>query len=401
MDMSEHSTSRSPSGSGRRFFWPLLVVVVLIAVSAWFWLAGHTDDRDKLVAQIEETTMDLVSGMYDKLEGQPPVPEVGSTAGDSLPGAPPHRDDPDGRLEELERAMAESSVQEGGASVRAPLASPESGIPEDAGRTDDSVVRIAFIDDLASWLQQGYLLSGRSGRLTNTLQEANLRYGVGMRGLAWIGEDLPAGRSAALSHVYTRDMLSSLYNLYVDRFMEAVARALEKPVGVEGFSPDQKNRFYLAYAGQFRALSGALQGIASLPGFIGTMDDLKQSAQHVIESNARYSELVFARDAAQEQGDTTRVAALQEQIEEAGKVYQQAVVSREQSRDALALSIRKHGDARRLDNDTILYVASWVERRVRNHPEKMDATRQAAMLFLDLAQRFEAAGRDALKVEGD
>ena len=69
--------------------------------------------------------------------------------------------------------------------------------------------------------------------------------------------------------------------------------------------------------------------------------------------------------------------------------------------DALALAIKKNGDARRLDNDTVLFVAAWVDRRVRSHPAKMDATLQAATLFLDLAQRFEAAGQAALKTEDE
>ncbi len=395
MDISGHSTSHAQdrSGSRRHFFLLLFVVVLLIGISAWFWLAGHSDVREKLVSQLEESAVDLASGIYDKLGGQPPVPEVGSTDGDSLPGAPPHREDPGNISEELEKAMSEGSVQEGGAFVRGPLAKPESGIPEDAGRKDDSVVRVAFIDDLASWLRQGY--APGAGGLTCNLQEANLRYGVGMRGLAWIGDSLPAGRSAALAHVYTRDMLSSLYTMYIDRFMDAVARALEEPAGGKALSPAQKLRFYMAYAGQFRELSGALQGIASLPDFSDQMHDLQQSAQHVVSSNARYSELVFARDSAREQGNMARAEELQQKVTEAGTIYRKAVVSREQSRDALALAIRKKGNVRYLDNDTILYVAAWVERRVRNHPEKMEATRQAGVLFLDLAQRFESAGRTA------
>ena len=403
MDRSRQSASyaQSRSGSRKPFWWLLVVVIVLVGGSLWFLLAGHSDVREKLVAQIEGSAVELASSVYDRLGGQPPAPEVGSTAGDSLPGAPPHREDPNERYDSLDAAMTEGTVQEGGAAVRGPLSRTETAIPEDAGRKDDSVVRIAFIDDLARWLRQNYIPTGRSGVLTSSLREANLRYGVGMRGLAWIGDDLPAGRSAALAHVYTRDMLSSLYSLYIDRFMEAVARSLDEPVDGRTLSPEQKRRFYLAYAGQFRSLSGTLQGIVALPDFTVQMNDLQQGAQRVVAANARYSELVFARDAAQEQGNSGRVAELGVQVAEAGKIYQQAVVSREQSREALAQTIRIRGNAGRMDTDSILYVAAWVERRVRNHPEKMDATRQAAALFLDLAQRFESAGQEAVKVEAE
>lgn len=53
--------------------------------------------------------------------------------------------------------MAEQRpVQPGGAEVRGPVA-PGEQIPPDAGRKDDQVVRIAFIDDLASWLVSHYV----------------------------------------------------------------------------------------------------------------------------------------------------------------------------------------------------------------------------------------------------
>ena len=51
-----------------------------------------------------------------------------------------------------------------------------------------------------------------------------------MTGLAWIGDDLPAGRTAALNHLFTPGMLDAIYRLYVDRFMEAVNRSAATPL---------------------------------------------------------------------------------------------------------------------------------------------------------------------------
>ena len=124
----------------------------------------------------------------------PSPPDVGAVAGNSLPGAPPKYRSPIETPAELDEALAEQRpVQPGGAEVRGPVA-PGEQVPPDAGRKDDQVVRIAFIDDLASWLVSHYVPAatpGRSGRLSASLQGANLRYGMGMTGLAWIGDDLP------------------------------------------------------------------------------------------------------------------------------------------------------------------------------------------------------------------
>ncbi len=401
MDISQSIAPRQNRKGFGRHIVILVLAVVLLCIVAGVWLAGDPAFREKVAVKFGapgEAAIGILADMYTSVSGQPPVPAVGAAAGTSLPGVPPHRNDPSGVSEDFERAMTEITVQEGGASVRGPVARGDA-TPQ-IGRKDDYVVRIAFIDDLAQWLRQGYAADG-FGRLNVNLQEANLRYGIGMRGLAWIGEDLPAGREAALDRVYTRDMLNSLYAMYSDRFMEAVARTLEQPVGNRQLTARQKNAFYTLYARQFRGISGTLQGIAALPEFSARMNDLRRSAQHVVQANGRYSELVFARDMAQEQSEGAHLADLQKKVTEAGKIYQQAVVSREQTRDVLVAAIRKNGDVRPLDADTVLFVASWVDRRIRRHPDTMDATIQAGVIFRDLAKRFEAAGQAALKTEGE
>ncbi|MEG2005396.1 MAG: hypothetical protein RR014_05090, partial [Bilophila sp.] len=186
-------------------------------------------------------------------------------------------------------------------------------------------------------------------------------------------------------------MLDALYRLYIDRFMEAVNRTLGEP---KALTTVQKEDFYTAYARRFRGMSGALQGVAALPDFSQQMNDLKQAAQRVVDTNAVYSELVFAHDEARAQGKNT--AALRQRMEAASQTYRQAVIAREQHREAFAQLVKKNPAARSLDDESLLYIASWIERRVRTHPDKMDATLQAATLFLDLAQHFEAANQ-ALK----
>ena len=177
----------------------LLILVLLAGVVVWFWLARDPEAREEFsnrMARLGESAISLAADLMNKTVTPPSPPDVGAVAGDSLPGAPPKYRSPIETPAELDKALAEQRpVQPGGAEVRGPIA-PGEQIPPDAGRKDDQVVRIAFIDDLASWLVSHYVPAatpGRGGRLSASLQGANLRYGMGMTGLAWIGDDLPAG----------------------------------------------------------------------------------------------------------------------------------------------------------------------------------------------------------------
>lgn len=282
---------------------------------------------------------------------------------------------------------------QGGASERGDISSQTA--PADAGRPDDMVVRVAFIDDLTKWLVGNYAPSGSTkgrGNLQVSLQAANMRYGVGMRGLYWLGEDLPKGRSEALRYVFTPSMLDALYRLYIDRFMEGMALASDAPEGQsKPLAPAQRSDMYRQYAKRFRGLSGTLQGVAALPDLLARGEAMRTDSQRVVEANNRYSELIFTQDQAREAGNTTGAEAMQPRIEEAASTYQKALVRRERTREAFARAITNNAEARTLDDETRIFVGLWVERRLREDKDKADAALQAATLFLDLAQRFEQA----------
>ena len=350
----------------------LLILILLAGVVVWFWLARDPEAREEFsnrMANLRESAINLAADLMSRTTTPPSPPDVGAVA-------------------------EQRPVQPGGAEVRGPVA-PGEQVPPDAGRKDDQVVRIAFIDDLASWLVSHYVPAatpGRSGRLSASLQGANLRYGMGMTGLAWIGDDLPAGRTAALNHLFTPGMLDAIYRLYVDRFMEAVNRSAATPLpSGEALSPAQRSEFFKMYARQFRGVAGALQALASMPDFNRQMENLSAAAQRVVDTNAQYSELTFAADEARSNGELTRYSTLRQKMAAKGQQYQQAVIAREQAKSAFVQALKRTPEARYLDDDALLFIASWIDRRTHNNPEKLTAAGQAANLFRDLAGHFDAA----------
>lgn len=388
--------------------WPILLVILLTTgVSGWFWLARDPEKREQMVRRMIElgtvarditaSLQGAAASLRNRVAGIPPRPGETMSETQTLPGAPP-RLGVSGSVrtpEEVEKALAEQIAPiEGGASERGRL-SDTSSIPPDAGRRDDAVVRVAFIDDLARWLVEGYTpakRAGRAGAVDVNLQAANLRYGLGMKGLAWIGQDIAAGRTAALEHFFTPSMLDAIYKMYIDRFMDTLTQVASepRPDGIT-LTPEQQREMYRLYSRRFRGMSGALQGVAALPDFPEQMEKMKAASQEVVNARARYSDLVLTQAAVRAGGDNARIGEAQEQVQAASHAYRQAVREREQIRATLAGGIRKNQAARLLDDDTLLYVASWVERRVTGAPDKMDAVLQGATLFLELARRFEAA----------
>lgn len=305
-------------------------------------------------------------------------------------------------VEELLRGKA--SNPEGplgnGSTQRGAVLPLGAGTPRDAGRSEDMVVRPAFIDDLAQWMVDNYQPSRSSkgkGVLQVSMQAANLRYGAGMRGLYWIGDNLPKGRSEALQYVFTPSMLDALYRLYIDRFMEAMAQAGDHPDGRgKPLSPEQRSDLYAQYAKRFQGIAGALGGIAAMPDLNARVDTLRKAAQDVVNANARYSDLVFQQDKARESGNTAEAQRLAGQTQTAAAVYKEAVIKRERLRDAFAKSVGSNKAARLLDDETLVYVGMWIDRRVRDNRSKLDAASQASTIFDDLAKRFQqAAGADS------
>lgn len=338
-------------------------------------------DAGQLASSILRDSVNGTIGLKSAPAGNATLPANGTGAGPGGVTKAPEGTDP----------FTGGMILQGGASERGQL-NPEGSPPADAGRSDDMVVRVAFIEDLAKWMVGNYFPSAKKrGQLQVSLQEANLRYGVGMRGLYWLGEDLPKGRSEALQYVFTPSMLDALYRLYVDRFMQSMAEAGDAPEGRKPLSPEQRTDMYAQYAKRFRGLSGALQSVAAMPDLLVRGDAMRNAAQQVVDTNARYSELVYEHDVARESGNTARAEALSIRVREAAQVYQQAVVARERVRVDFARSLAKNPAARGLDDETRIYVGQWVERRVRENKDKIQAAQQAAIIFQDLAQRFERA----------
>ncbi|MCH5277072.1 MAG: hypothetical protein J1E80_04465 [Desulfovibrionaceae bacterium] len=298
----------------------------------------------------------------------------------------------------VDRALAESSSASSSLSPaqQAGLPTVSSALtrlaaPDDAGRQEDSVVTMDFFRDMARWLVDGYrppARAGQRGRTMRSLISANMRYGAGLSGLRHAGGDPVRGRGAVLQYVYTPGMLDALYRLYVDRFMAEVARAaLEARPGKKPLTDAQAADMLTVYAGAFRQVAAALRGVASVPDLDRSVQAVREAGQEVVRANSLFAETLYAYEEARDGGRAAEAERLRQKLRERSRVTERAVQSRNSARQALADAIRRGAGGRTPGEDSLVYLAEWVQRRGEGAP---DATRMAANVLVRLADRFTA-----------
>ena len=87
-------------------------------------------------------------------------------------------------------------------------------------------------------------------------------------------------------------MLQGLYSLYVDRFMEDIAREAR----ARDLNAEQTQQLYMALAGRLVMLAGALEGVAATPDLDARLRQMDAAAQNTVGINSQMAEAVFEYD---------------------------------------------------------------------------------------------------------
>lgn len=262
--------------------------------------------------------------------------------------------------------------------------------PDDAGRGSDSVVTTLFVRDLAQWLVNSYQLGkgNAPGRTSVTFVGANLRYGNSLTGLRFPGKDPVAGRKSVLDYVYSSGMMEGLFRLYGDLFLDEMAVAVANRK--QPLTHLQAADLYNLYAGLFRQGEGALRGIARLPDLSGQLRQLHSASQRVISANSQFAEALFLFEEARDAGNKAEAERYQQHVVANSHKVESTIQERAVARRALADAIKSNAGGRTPGEDSLIYLAEWVDRR---GPSKSAATATAADIMRRLALAFEAEAR--------
>ena len=355
----------------------LAVLAVILVSGAAYWLTRDKSTREQWKEKAAEvinnaTSGTILSGVGDVLRDAPPPPPISVVSPPTSPGT-----------------LAGQTVQ---GSVASPV---DSSIP--AGQaaqpdvvqmpqkvTEDSHVRLETVEDLAAFIVSRFKPGPQTGTLNVSIQALNQRYGAKLAASA----DGKGGRDALLRYAFHPTMLRGLYGLYADRFLDAV----NNDAASKGFTPDQIRQLHMAMAGRLVLFAGALEGVASVPNLDARLREEDKASQVVVDINAQMAETVFAVDQLRENNAAdSQVSTAQLRVDGLSARYRRALEERAALQRTLVAAIRQ-GGGQALDDDSLLFVAQWVDRRLRTDPQALASVQAAAGILRDLARRSAQAG---------
>ena len=390
-------------GAGGRKLWLVVVLAILLLAGAAWWFsrddAARSDLREKAASYVDGITAGTpLAGIGNVFRTAPPPPpasvthpatEPGTLAGRNVQGTVPAPVDtglPYGA------AGPDAAGAAGGAGAGAAGAGGAGQAGADGALpgyvppvTEDSRVRAGFVAELARWLAARYRPGPRGGTLAVTVQALTQRLGVAQAGM------VPGGRAGLLRYAFHPSMIQGLYNLYVGRFLQDLDDAAKR----RGLDEAQNRQFHLALAGRAVILAGALEGVASLPDMSQQLAHVEQLAQNAVDINAQMAQAVFELDEKRAaNAPRQELATGQLRVDGLAARYRRALDEQGAAQRALVAAIRK-GGAQGMDDEGLLFVAHWVERRLAADRNALAAVRAAAGVLRDLGRRCAEIGAGA------
>ena len=355
----------------------LAVLAVILVSGAAYWLTRDKSTRDQWKDKAADvinnaTSGTILAGVGDVLRDSPPPPPISVVSPPTSPGT-----------------LAGQTVQ---GSVAAPVdssipagqAGQQTGVQMPQKVTEDSHVRLEVVEDLAAFIVSRFKPGPQTGTLNVSVQALNQRYGAKLAGTS----DGKGGRDALLRYAFHPTMLRGLYGLYADRFLDAVNR----DAASKGFTPDQIRQLHMALAGRVVLLAGALEGVASVPNLAARLREEEKASQVVVDINAQMAEAVFAVDQLRENNAAdSQVSTAQLRVDGLSARYRRALEERAALQRTLVAAIRQ-GGGQALDDDSLLFVAQWIDRRLRSDPQALASVQASAGILRDLARRSAQTG---------
>lgn len=391
-DLEEKMPRPRRGGGGIKLAILALFALVFVAALA-FWLAAGPEQQEQWRNSAADTVNDLASGtplagIGNSLRKSQPLPESitspptekGTLAGRTVKGTIGSGPELDGARDE-ERQLSLSAANSGTDLVQPgpgeAFFSPEPLPPV----TEDKTVKPAYLMDLADWLAARYRPGPNGGTLALSPQGLNHLGGSVLAGR------VQGGRRALLHYAFQPSMIRGLYRLYIDQFMADLDTAASK----RGLNGKENLDFHKAVAGKASVLAGALNGALHVPELGGQLGHIEELAQKSVDTNAQLANAVFELDRLRgEKASKTQIDAARMRVDGITARYRRAMDEHATAQRALAAEIRKTAGPT-LDEEALLFIAAWVQRRVMDDPGARSALTASVNVLEDLARRCLAA----------
>lgn len=385
------------AGRGRAIFWACAAALIL-ACAVW-WLTREEAEREKL----REETADFINDAVKDT----PLAGIGDIARNSPPPLPERVLNPPTEEGTLSGRVVEGTVgspvdlsanSEPAATGGAPQLSldPEGPGLAHAGAAappqfsnellppaeEDSRLPPDYLMDLSQWLVSRYKPGPRGGALGVSAQSLNTLMGV------TIAQRTRGGRSSLLRYAMQPSMIQGLYRLYINRFMDDLDIAAQK----RGLSREQSDQFHLALGGRALTMAAALDGTLDVPDLAERINKIEALAQDAVDLNANLADAIFQLDELRSaKASKQQIGAAQMRADGITARYRRAMDEHQNARRGLIEAIRRHS-GQTLDDDGLIFMAYWVQRRIDDDPDAAESLRGCANVMRDLARRCARVG---------
>jgi hypothetical protein len=343
--------------------------------------------------------------------------EEASSPGQANAGRPDVRPEDKALFAELEKPIPAPVMGKGGGPrVTVPLPDDAAGArgiipatfgPDAAGAggsgnpgTEDSVVTLGFVKDLAAYLTSCYWPAGTHPNYPNksvstaNIKNINQRYGIDLRGFSASksgARDYYRDRNLILNYVFMPSMLEALTRIYADRFADLLAQAGSLPVvdntGKERRLTAQQNIAMLNYySADAKALGAALQAYAETPDASARVEEYNKALNAANLANTKYLDASAVLEIARNSGNTSRIEEARRNLEAVETDYQARLNIQKSAENAVYKMMLK-GAATRLDSSSLVYIACWLNRRASDRETILAASASSNRIAAALAAR--------------
>jgi hypothetical protein len=217
-----------------------------------------------------------------------------------------------------------------------------------------------------------------------------------MTGLSWSGDDLAIGRRSVMRYALRPTMINALYALYKQRLIDTINNdisTVERSFdgAVRTLTAEERNTFYALTAKQLRATAGVIKSCAKIDSSLSDISIWLQSERDVLAANQRFQSALHDYQVSRDMNATQSVTdAAEGKMKAEGAAYEKAIRDREAYKAALTKMIHKFKWTKDQDDETNLYIASWIFRRSKDlsNPKEVMMTIQDRLL--DLAGTMDA-----------
>ena len=380
--------------------WLIFLLLLAGAGGAVSWHFLDSSDKalikNSLGGLIDGTPLDFLRNfIMPRLETKPPLPPINESGDHGVITLPAKPQAPAAQDAIQPKATEDAATEDG--TTKDDAADPDKSsegdvVVQEIERKDgtaakalpreDTRVHPLFVQDLASYIVSRYKpLSDSKGTVSISVQDLNQRYAKTPVGLDAKAD--ASGREALLRYCFTPSMIQGLYTIYSDSFLKAVADAASE----KKLEAREQSALFQALGARCLILASGLEAVAGMPDLGRRLTELDQAEQACVLSNRQLLDARFDLEQARDTGaGQQEIASAKETVQAAQRALQDAARHKIRTQELFIAALRSRSGTS-LNEDSLLYLARWVGRRLKENNEALQGALASSEMLKALARR--------------